>query len=234
MNKFEGEEPLYICDYFAERKNRACTGRVKHEHTHTCNSVPYPCSDCIGFDVTGKGCWMVKCIPYKEKEETAKSCETCGNRAEDGECASDIGCDLGGFRGWAPSGFQEKLEPKTKRVAVIAFGDRKPDAAYFSVVQRDIDMKMVSEIMVEGIDPDRLRADGPKCGDRIVTPGGILVVESEAGWPTEALIIDPPAKPETVEQWLDRMPKAEVYTDSRFRFHHDMCKWQNEKPGKER
>jgi len=45
---------------------------------------------------------------------------------------------------------------------------------------------------------------------------------------------DPPTKQETLEQWLNRMPKAEFYTDNRARFHHDICEWQNEKPGKER
>ena len=35
---------------------------------------------------------------------------------------------------------------------------------------------------------------------------------------------------ETLEQWLDRMPKPENYLDNKAEFHYNICKWQSEKP----
>ena len=157
---------------------------------------------------------------------------------------------------------EPKEEPKTKRVAVIWFGDVPTWWDDMRIRQTEISFKGKNDesdfkewsYSVEPIDPARLRYGEPKKGDLslvnlnkpLFNPG--LYVQ-DFDWGPEnreqpiRLIIDPPKQQETLEEWLDRMPKV---SDDRDRYlkgddNATMSKyiakieqWQSERPAQER
>jgi len=65
VNKFEGEEPLYICDNFKNCTDEMCIRTEKHKHQ---NSDQH--HNLLNYCRRGKK--YVKCIPCKEKEPKTK------------------------------------------------------------------------------------------------------------------------------------------------------------------
>ncbi len=159
----------------------------------------------------------------EEKEEQLFICDheqecdnphCCGHEPhfKDKHCMDNSFCDyVDADVSCIPYKEKEKEEPKTKRVAVIWFGEIdhniNPDTL-FLVGKRiesrhGIDAEKISD--VKPIDPDRLRYGRVKEGDTFLAAerGGVFECKGTNDNAGPRLIIDPPTKPETVEQVLD-------------------------------
>jgi len=185
----EKEEQLFICDH-AEKCDEPCMHKVKHHRSGG--------ACCYDEGTCELARMKVTCIPYTEKGEpqAKKGCESCG-KFTTGECVSADPCG-DNFNAHVPI---NKPEPKIKRVAVIWFGDVPVDGLDHCYI--NINPNKVEK--VELIDPDRLRYCHVKKGDTFLSAKRKAIFESVGhDFSSESrLIIDPPTKPETVEQVLD-------------------------------
>jgi hypothetical protein len=143
---------------------------------------------------------------------------------------------------------EEKLEPKTKRVAVIAFLD-VPLGADAARVEIHTEHGWHELADVEPIDPDRLRYGTPEAGEEVILPSK-GIVKADPFWKDpiglgtgreKCLIIDPPTpEPETVEDVMRDMPTTESYygdrdPESQDGYWRDMQRWEKDlKAAKER
>ena len=97
----------------------------------------------------------------------------------------------------------EKPEPKTKRVAVIWFGDVPESVGYLELYGFNTKTKRTECLCwVDSIDPERLRYGcEPKAGYTIFDDdkGFKVLDEDQVLESGDFLILDPPTKPETVE-----------------------------------
>jgi len=179
----EKEEQLFICSHDQECDNPHCLGHQKHKKTENCMWDSY----CDHADCE------VSCIPYKEEPE--KSCDNCGaNEIRTGtNCFHTRGICTEELQGWISKEDWDKLkkekpEPKTKRVAVIWFGDVPVD-----YVRGVIEITRDQREGVEFIDGD------------LVSEG----FSGEVGGGSYKIykVIEPPTpEPETVEDVLKRTP----------------------------
>ncbi len=149
-------------------------------------------------------------MKFKGKEyiKVEGSCTDCACF----DCAMRYG---GEYRCTLPHGkiwieCKEKEKPKTKRVAVIWFGDVEEDTDTIRLYQVQYGGAEVRELTaeVDAIDLNRLRYDIPNIGDNYLSYIGII---KHQGYEVDKysglrLIIDPPTKPETVEEVMERMP----------------------------
>ena len=110
--------------------------------------------------------------------------------------------------------YTEEPEPKTKRVAVIWFGEVSEDAVkcqlYFD--NKHDELTQNPEQDVELIDIERLRYGKPKKGEMLLGAVRGDIIECASN-PNDAhrLIIDPTVEPETIDQVLERMPDSQNY-----------------------
>ena len=196
MKESERGQQLYICDHAEKCVNVDCGRNSKHNN----KGFEFLCSF-IGS--------TVKDIPYKEEPE--KSCENCGKAQENGGlCVVDFGCKENGYRDHEPPK-EEKPEPKTKRMAVIWFGD-VPEGVNNICLDFGNDR---GYSLTKPIDPDRLRYGNPKEGGRYLNhfTKDIRTASHDYTQKKEVLIIDPPTpEPETVEDVLKRMPDPRSFT----------------------
>ena len=126
-------------------------------------------------------------------------------------------------------------EPKTKKVAVIWFGDAPEWWDKMKTTQVEIlfrgqnsesDYKEWTED-AEDIDPDKLRYGVPKKGDEYFDPTIQHFTDAVIDFEEEYFIIDPPTpEPETVEDVLKDMPDITGYPDTP-RGHQSFMENQN-------
>jgi len=200
---------------------------------------------CRGSVALGSGC--KKCEKCKEemrrmevKEEQLYICDhvvicnktknkKCKQR-EPHVCNNNCTYECIDYRDAKCIPYTEEKELKTKRMAIIEFYGRLSNTEFISIVQRDKDMKMISEVMVADIDPERLRYGVPGKNDNVMTQEGLNgggFRQTNQNWSNfERLILDPPTpEPETVDQVLDRMPDPEDKSHTRramFEFLKDL------------
>jgi len=132
-----------------------------------------------------------------------------------GACCYDEGtCELARMKVTCIP-YKEKEEPKTKRVAVIWFGDVPEYIDYLELHGFNTKTNKCECLSwIESIDPNRLRYDIPNIGDNYLSYIGIV---KHQGYEVDKykglrLIIDPPTpEPETVVDVLKRMPKTKDY-----------------------
>ena len=150
-------------------------------------------------------------MEFKGKEYTKGkgSCMDCSCSDCNIRYGEEYRCTLPHGKIWIEC--KEKEEPKTKRVAVIWFGDVPECTDYVDIRARQSgnEWDKGKEFEVEAIDPNRLIYKcEPKRGETIIGPLGVRVIKEdydiEAG---DYLTIDPPAPdPETVEEVWKRVP----------------------------
>jgi len=104
-----------------------------------------------------------------------------------------------------------KEEPKTKRVAIIWFGEVPEDIdnVYLDLGESYNDYTADGlDRLVRVIDPDRLRYGIPNKGDLYFNSfvDGFTEACKAFDQNKDVLIIDPPIKPETIEQIMDDKP----------------------------
>jgi len=144
-------------------------------------------------------------VPYTEQPESTESklfiCMRCKKRAHivtdlvyEHDCESKV---------WAPVKSREEKEPKTKRMAVIWFGDVPESVGYLELYGFNTKTKRTECLCwVDSIDPERLRYGcEPKAGYTIFDDdkGFKVLDEDQVLESGDFLILDPPTKPETVE-----------------------------------
>jgi hypothetical protein len=189
------KEQLYICDHVTKGCN--CTWAALHSADMKRNK-----------ECSSKGI-ITKSIPYTEEKEPEKSCETCGqSESNGGLCVVDFNCKENYYQYYTPIKKEEK-EPKTKRVAVLWFGD-VPEEGYENPMLID---EMTGKVIdqVELIDPERLRYGTPEAGEEVILPSK-GIVKADPFWKDpiglgtgkeKCLIIDPPTpEPETVDDLI--------------------------------
>ena len=199
----------------------------------------------------------------EEKEQLyicdhARECNglpTCSHRTPHKEAIADcreIKCNFAGLMAKCipyTEPKEEEKEPKTKRVAILAFLDipDEPRNQPFVRIVYQTDQgasQDYKDFPVEEIDINRLEYASPKKGDMIVDDDQGLIRPATRDFKDHVmrLIIATPTptpEPETVEEWLDRMPKAEDHKPhpghfsgpiDYSKFWRKMMKWQSEKP----
>jgi len=153
------------------------------DHAEECNQN---CTSGVAhIKTTGCGCKScnffdepVKCIPYKEEPEGSEYIHIADGLED------------------------EKSEPKTKKVAVVWFGEVPVDRCENPMLIDEMTGYVYDQ--VELIDPARLRYGGCEKDETYIKPTGIDIA-SHTFKNTVCLIIDPP-KQETVEDVMKRMP----------------------------
>ena len=121
----------------------------------------------------------------------------------------------------------KKEEPKTKRVAVIAFLDVWIDSLDYAYITLDHSEELEKQARVDLIDIGRLRYGVPKDGEKYIGNG--IETSNRDYEDGSVLIIDPPKPKETLKQWLDRMPEIED-RDFDYEVYKKIMDWQSEKP----
>ena len=247
MKESESKEQLYICDH-AEECDEPCVHKVKHHRSGG--------ACCYDEGTCQLARMKVTCIPYKEEPEKeplyiCDHAEECNQNCTSGVAhikTTGCGCNSCNFFDEPvkcipykeePEGSEyihiadgledEKSEPKTKRVAVLWFGE--VDESVCSVLlcpHIDGSFSVNDGEVIELINPDRLRYDLSKAGDLHVSPGQAGIVMADMDFTANrCLIIDPPTEPqETVEDVLKDMPDITGYPDTP-RGHQSFMENQN-------
>jgi hypothetical protein len=134
----------------------------------------------------------VKPIPYTEEKEPERSCDNCGTKNIDGTCPPAY-CMPPDYKAWTP---QKEKEPKTKRVAVIWFGELEDwmchDKVEIMAISNTENPPMYANGLLGVVEPIDM--------NRVIKTehvGGKLQME----------IFPPTPEPETVDQVLERMPR---------------------------
>jgi len=183
------EELLYICDH----ADPSCKCMGKHYKLKRENDPMRYNGRCMN-----RGGIEVKSIPYTEEKEEEKACDTCSQSwGNSGLCVVDFNCKENDYL-YHTSIKKVEKEPKTKRVAVIWFGEVPVDKCENPVICDEMTGYVYDQ--VELIDGDLVSEGfGGEVG------GGSYKTYKVTYLPT------PEPEPETVEDVLKRMPNPKDY-----------------------